>query len=589
MKKLLSLMLALTLVFVACGDEDTGGNSGSGELELKYPIEVVNEGDAIEGGRLQYALVSDTPFAGTLDVLWYEGNPDAEVMEFFYEPLYLVTNDREYYEGETDQAAAWYEMSDDLSTRTIHINEGVLWHDGEELDVDDIIFAMEVLADPDYTGVRLYEPWIYIEGIMDYHEGKADTISGINRVDDYTVEITFDTITDNYLYASEYYLPKHLYEGIEVKDMAQSDPVRVSPVGIGAFKVSSIVPGEAVKFDAFEDYYLGRPKMDGVDLKVVSDNVVIEAFNSGEIDLASTFPTTNFKESALNDNTSIVQRYEAAYNYVGFKLGEYDKDTGLNTPDPDAKMADVELRRAMGYAVDYAAIGSGLYDDLRMAASSIIPPIFEKYYNPDFEGFMYDVDKANEILDDAGYEDTDGDGFRETPDGEELVINVAAMSGPNQEDFANFFLQGWEDAGLKAELTDGRLMEFNSFYDRVKEDDPAIDVYLAAWGTGYNPNPQGLWGEEAQFNYTRYGGDEEVNDLFDRINSEEALMDADLQKELYEEWEQMMFEKVIGIPFLYRTEITPVNNRIKEFNWSFGSEERVRWYEMELTEEDPIK
>src|SRR5699024_9001132 len=102
-------------------------------------------------------------------------------------------------------------------------------------------------------------------------------------------------------------------------------------------------------------------------------------------------------------------------------------------------------------------------------------------YNDDSNtGREYDTDKANELLDEAGYEMGD-DGFRTDPDGNELVINFASMSGGDTaEPIAKYYMQAWEEVGLNVELLDGRLQEFNTFYDRVEEDDPDIDIYQGA-------------------------------------------------------------------------------------------------------------
>lgn len=592
MKKILTILTAFALLFTACvkdgGDgKETGGNS----LKMIYPKTLSNEGENVSSARLQYGLASDTSFAGILHPLWYEGIPDAVVMQFFVEPLYFANKDRNFIQGKEGERMAWYEMSDDLLTKTIHIKDGVKWHDGEAFTADDIIFAMKVLADPDYTGVRFIEPYTNIEGIMDYNEGKADDISGVKKIDDSTVEITYTKATDDFLYAQEYYLPEHLFKDIPVKDMAQSAPVRTNPVGAGPFKVAGMVPGESIRFDAFEDYHLGTPKIAGVDLKVVSPNVVNEALKSGDLDMVSSYPTTGYSESNLGDNTTMLQTIDTSYNYVGFKLGKYDNENNKVVPDPNAKMADVELRRAIGYSANNPDVATGLYDDLRMPANSIIIPPFASYYNADLEGFKYNPEKAKEILDEAGYKDTDGDGFRENPKGEKLVINAAFMSGANAEKFAETYLQGWREVGLDVRLIDDRLMEFNLFYDKVKEDDPSIDIYSAAWGTGYNPNPTGLYGPTSMFNYTRYTDDEMI-ELFEKINSDEALNDMEYKKELYNDWQQMMFEKAIAIPTLYRTSLTPVNNRIKEWSVEYGTSSKdgvIGWHLLELTSDKPVK
>ncbi|MDQ7863664.1 ABC transporter substrate-binding protein [Peribacillus frigoritolerans] len=78
--------------------------------------------------------------------------------------------------------------------------------------------------------------------------------------------------------------------------------------------------------------------------------------------------------------------------------------------------------------------------------------------------------KANELLDEAGFVDTNNDGIREDADGKEFKINFASMSGSDvSEPLARYYIQQWEQVGLDVELQDGRLHEFNSFYDLLKK------------------------------------------------------------------------------------------------------------------------
>lgn len=171
-------------------------------------------------------------------------------------------------------------------------------------------------------------------------------------------------------------------------------------------------------------------------------------------------------------------------------------------------MGDVNLRKAMAYALDIEQVSEVLYNGLRVRANSLIPPVFESFYDKSLKGYVYDPEKAKEILDKAGYKDVDGDGFREDPKGKKLEIKLASMSGDSvQEEITAYYLQNWRDVGLNVTLSTGRLIEFNSFYDMVKADHPEIDVFMGAWGTGTNPSPSGLYGASDQYNFSRYTSD----------------------------------------------------------------------------------
>src|SRR5699024_4583910 len=164
---------------------------------------------------------------------------------------------------------------------------------------------------------------------------------------------------------------------------------------------------------------------------------------------------------------------------------------------------------------------------------TLIAPSHKNYRSEGIETPTYDPDKANEILDEAGYEDVDGDGLREDPDGEELIINFASMEGGDTaEPLAKYYMQAWEEVGLNVQLLDGRLQEFEVFYDRVGEtgdDDPAIDIYQGAWGLGSDVDPSGLYGPEAMFNFSRYQSDENDELLAEGLSSE--AFDLEYRKE----------------------------------------------------------
>lgn len=578
--KLLSLLVVLGLLLAACssGDETGGkkdpgkddGDKGGEEVvtvdPTTFPQTVVNDETEIDGGTLNYALVSSSPFEGTLDWNWYSGAPDAEVLGFFsesifgYDTSYQITNDEE--------SAAKYELSEDYKTLTVKIEPGVKWHDGHELTTEDYAFSFEVIGHPDYTGVRYGDALISeIVGMKEYHEGTADTISGINIIDDYNMTITWNEPNASVLSGVwAYATPKHHFEGVSVAEMLESPKTHTDVIGFGPFKVKNIVPGESVEFEAFEDYYGGTPKLDKVVLKVVNPSTVVEEINAGKVDIAS-FPTDQYQVGMEKEltNYQLLAYEDNAYTYIGFKLGHWDAEKGEAVMDENMKMADVKLRQAMGYAMNNEAVAQQFYKGLRVPAKSMMIPFFKDYHNPDIEGYSYNPEKAKSLLDEAGYKDTDDDGFRETPDGEQLVINFASMEGgETAEPLARFYIQNWEEVGLKVELVDGRLHEFNSFYDMVELDDPKVDIYQGAWGTGTDPDPYGLYSKYAPYNYPRYVSDKN-EELLEKGHSLEAL-DIEFRKDIYNQWQELMVEDVPVVPTLYRYALTAVNNRVKNYS-----------------------
>lgn len=593
-KAVFAAMLVLVLALSACGKDNSGESkpekdSGKKE-EVLYSIEDFNKikenkGEAIDGGSFTFGLVSNTAFEGTLNWNFYAGNPDAQVLSWFDEPL--LTWDENYVY--TNDGAATYEASEDGKTFTFTIRDNVNWQDGEPVTAEDWLFAHEVIGHPDYDGVR-YGDVANIVGMDEYHEGKAETISGIKVLGEKTLQITYKESTPSLITGGiwTYPLAKHIFKDIPVKDMSSSPEVREHPIGFGPFIVESIVPGESVTMKKNENYWRGEPKLDKVTVKVVNPNVVVQALKKGEVDTVSEFPVDQFPANADMSNVEFLGDIDRAYSYIGFKLGTWDNEKNQVVTNPDAKMADKNLRKAMWLAVDNDTVGKKFYHGLRWNATTLIPPSHPEFHDASNPGVAYDPEKAKQLLDEAGFKDVDGDGIREDKEGKELVINFAAMSGDEvAEPIANYYIQAWKEIGLKVEKLDGRLHEMNSFYDRVGrggEDDPEIDVYAAAWGVGIDVDPTGLYGRNVLFNFTRWSSEENDRLLAEGI-SEEAF-DVEKRKQIYKEWQQMMIDEVPVFPTLYRSVLVPVNNRV--VNYSIGDGTGMYLYEIGVTQEEPL-
>lgn len=610
MKALLALMLVLLVALAACsGDSDDGQSEGTdsgsdsgdsaeaddggesdSESEL-YSIDdfnqiKTNEGEAIDGGTLTFGLVSDTAFEGTLNWNFYSGDPDAQILDWFDEAL--LTWDENYVY--TNDGAATYEISEDGHVFTFTIGDNVNWHDGEPVTAEDWLFAHEVIGHPDYDGPRYGSDFTNIEGMEEYHAGEADTISGIKVIDDKTLEITYIQATPSLVTGSiwTYPLAKHIFGDMEVAEMSASPEVRENPIGFGPFKVESIVPGESVTMVKNEDYWRGEPNLDGVTVKVINPNVVVQELESGGVDTVSAFQVDQYPDNAEMSNVEYLGRIDRSYSYIGFKLGTWDKENGEVVTDPEAKMADVNLRKAMWHAVDNTTVGERFYNGLRWNATTLIPPSHPEFHDDSNAGVSYDPEAAKQLLDEAGYVDVDGDNFRENPDGEELVINFASMSGGEvAEPLAQYYIQAWEQVGLNVQLLDGRLQEFNSFYDRVGQngdDDPAVDIYSAAWGVGIDVDPRGLYGRDAIFNFSRYSSDK--NDELLAAGVSEDAFELENRQKVYNEWQQFMIDEVPVFPTLYRSELVPVNNRVH--NYYIGDGTNMYRYDIAVTQEEPI-
>ncbi|MFK8243496.1 MULTISPECIES: oligopeptide ABC transporter substrate-binding protein [unclassified Facklamia] len=580
MKKSLIKFFALSASVLALSSVVTPSIVNVSAQSVELSTKVTNNEESIEGGIFRYALVGSA-FPGVLNQMLFDAQPDAVILGFLQDSLYgydenFLINDSGFAKIEFDR---------ENKQVTIKIPEGQKWSDGEDLTIDDVIFPYYVIGHKDYPGVRYGEALENVVGMEEYHKGETDKISGLERVDDYTLRVTYKNFPNSMLQAGGGILnniePEHYLKDVPVAELLDSDKVRVNPIGMGAFRVTKIVPGESVTFEPNEYYWKGKPKVDGVQLDVVSDATAIAEMQAGRYDVAS-LPADQYEVYKDSTNMQILGDVQNAFTYIGFKLGKMED--GRVVSDDSVVQADKALRQAMAYAIDNDAIGERFYNGLRWRATSPITPNFKEYHDDSIEGYPYDVEKAKQILADAGYKDADGDGFVEDKNGKPFTLGFASMSGgETAQPIAEYYMQQWAEIGIKVELVDGQLMEFNAFYEAIKKDEPKIQVYQAAYGIGGDPNPSDFYSKEAGFNFARWTTEENER-LLAAINSDDAF-NEDFRKKAYNEWQEYFMEELPIIPTLYRYSVTAVNNRVKNYDIKVGSE--LSLADLELTAEEP--
>ncbi len=602
-KVLISLLLVLSLILVGCGAKQTdvpanndqnaeAPENGDGQepeneaaqtpvkdnqpkevkIELPYPSVLEKDGETV-GGTLNVALVSDTPFQGVFNTFLYEDAYDSQLMKPRNGNFMMGGTDHEIVNG----GYCDVEFNREAKTATYKINEDLTWSDGVPVTADDLMFCYECIAHKDYTGVRYDSDYQNVVGIEEYHKGDADTISGLKKIDEKTLEVTFKEFYPGILWGSglTYNVePKHYLKDIPLKDMEAHDNVRVNPLSCGPFVISNIVPGESVEYIPNPYWFGDKPKVDKIVYKRTGRDTIVEALKSGTFDVVDEINLDSYPEYKDLSNITLLSDIHDVFGYVGFKLGKYDEEAGQVVMNENCKLADVKLRQAIAYAMDNDQVAEVFYNGLRISANALIDPGHARFWNNKQAGYNYDPEKAKQILNEAGYLDVDGDGMREDPEGNKLQINFLSMSGGDiAEPLAQFYIQCWNEVGLDVQLQNGRLMEFNAFYDMVQEDDPDVELYMAAWQTGSNPDPSGLWGREPVYNYTRFAS-EENDKLLAAIASEKAFkqdggVDDEYLINAYHEWQQYASDQVIVAPTHYRVKLSAVNNRVT--NWDARS------------------
>lgn len=541
------LLLAVVILLSACSITGSGTHSDSVQFDKTAEKPVA-------GGVVTYGYSS--PFQGLFEPVFYEGEDDAQVLEFITEAMFTVKDDL----STVPNIATWQE-SEDHTVFTFKIKPGVLWHNGDELTVEDWKFALETIASPEYTGSRYYSVEM-IKGVEAYHKGEAKEISGLKVIDPYTLKITMNAVrvnTIDNLWA--YPMNKKYFSGVAVKDMPDSDQVRKHPIGIGPFEVTNIVPGQLVEMKRFDHYYKGKALLDGVQYQVFDEKEITRLFEENKIDMAIA-PRDGYAALAKLDKVEIMQSPELSYEYIGFKFGHWDKEAQRIVMD-NPKFKDKRLRQAMYYALDREGIINKYSYGLGSLIETPIPSSsWAKIADSEINTYPYSPEKAKALLDEAGYVDTDGDGFREDPKGKKLVIHYDAMTGSMAaEPRTRAILQNWRDVGLDVQLNGGQLKELNTFYEAVENDDPTVELFNGVWGLASDPDPSGLWRPNDLWNYPRWSSKRSEELIHEGIGVKSY--DKEHRKQVYYEWQKLVNDEVPMIFFAERTNITAVNKRLQ--------------------------
>ncbi|ENO1529564.1 ABC transporter substrate-binding protein [Staphylococcus pseudintermedius] len=557
------LSLIVVVVLSACGkngNETSNTSNKTGKSDAK-------------GGTLTVGIAE--PPEGNFQSIFTGSTGDSNVIDFFNDSLIDVGDDLKI----KPKILSWEKDKNDDLKYTFKVKKGIQWQDGNPFTINDWVFTLETLADPDYDGPR-YSGVAVIQGAEEKRNGQADRISGIKKIDDYTAEITFKEHKANNLLELWTSAPisEKVFKDIPVKDMAKSDAVRKNPIGIGPYKVKRIVDGESVELVKNKDYWRGEPNIDNINLRVVEQTSMTQALENGDIDMATiTAPIAKEIKDSGSENLQLLQAPSTSYAIVGFVLNDYDKKAqkiGKERP----KYQDKKLRQAMAYAINRKEWIDAFYYGYGKPLNGLIPSAhWSGAKEGDVKEYKYDVDKAKQLLDEGGYKDKDGDGFREDPQGKPFVVNLKHYAGSNPTfEPRTAALKGyWEKVGLKTKV---EMEEFGKYSSDLEKSSKDMEVYFRTWQQGSDPDPSELYRSTALWNESRYNNPKADKILDEAVDTKVVGDDNDKRKEKYLEWQKIMAEDVPVIPIVELEDVTTVSSRVKNFEVSLkGSNPIYEW------------
>ena len=593
MLKVVSSAMALTMLLAGCS---SASNKSASHGAVEFKTSVDNGGTAVKDGKLKVGILSADPLTGMFNPVFYLQATDYYVMEDTMAGTFS-TDESYRFKQDVEDDPVKFHLDKDKKEVTLTVNKDLKWSNGKDVTADDIIATYNLMGNKAYTdNARYSDEFEVIEGMKDYHDGKASSISGITKKDDKTVVIKYTEIKPSLLWGSGFistFLNKDQVEAAS-KDFTKFSEAELNtkPLSYGPYYFDKVVNGESVLAKANPYFYKKDDvKIKEIEYKVVSPAQASSVIKNGEIDYMKSLTTGVYEGVKDAKNGAVLGQPDFYMSYVGFKLGKYDKEKGESIVDPNAKAADVRVRQAFGYAVDWDQINEKIYKGLRFTAtdSGLYPPRVSMLYNKDGKKFTKDVEKAKKLLDEAGLKDTDGDGLREDKNGNKLTFNFAIRNTGQDFDqaLADTFIKSWKEVGLDVKLVDGKLMAPKDWSQRVQGDDPGIDIFQGAWGLGTDPNASSLVGKSTPLNYQRYTT-EEIQKSLDAMGSSDMFDDKKLV-EAYQKFDKQFREDAAWLPFSWKSDLTWVNKRIKNLDVEKINLGTQKLYELELTADAPAK
>jgi peptide/nickel transport system substrate-binding protein len=290
-----------------------------------------------------------------------------------------------------DLAETW-EVSPDARTFTFGLDPDAVWHDGEPVTADDVIYTISAAAQmaDAYVGTYPITNWTSVEGAADVL-GTADVVAGLERIDDHTVAITLADPNAVFLrnLADPAYMimPEHILGGLSAEELRASDFVNgVGTIGSGPYKLVSYTPGTAVEYDAHEQYHKGAPNIkkliyvDGVDPSTAAAQL-----QSGELDMVLDLVPTDFDVLDPIEGISVVRVAGIGVEFLQF-------------PVDNPQVADKRIRQAIYHGFDRRTVLATVFQ----GAGEILwgPPAFD-LSDPELNRYEYDPERARELVDEA--------------------------------------------------------------------------------------------------------------------------------------------------------------------------------------------
>lgn len=360
------------------------------------------------------------------------------------------------------------QQSDGGATWTFEIRSGVTWSDGVPLTAHDIAFTYNLVNE---KGIGAFKNELGVPIKHDAFEAPNDT-----TLIWHMQTPTLSPLSPPWLPI----VPEHIwgkYMGSEYTTKDIKEFRNVPAVGSGPFHLTEWKEGQYFTLEANPDYFMGAPHIDEIVFRVYQNPEALSlALTSGEVDAVDSLPPSIFNnlEGQPNIGTNVADA--AYYDHLAFNF----EGTG------DPSLRDQDVRDAIALAIDRQTLVDRVTLGYATVGNSVVPPVFARWHwePTGNEVQAYDPTGAERLLDTAGYEDVNGDGWRETPDGEPWSLEVLTIADEVYSVPEGKLIVGWmKDVGIRTTI---KTVSEGKAYDVWGAQD--FDMYVWAWGPSPDPD-----------------------------------------------------------------------------------------------------
>jgi peptide/nickel transport system substrate-binding protein len=437
-------------------------------------------------------------------------------------------------------AESW-ETSRDGLTWTFHVRDGVSWSDGQPLTARDVAYTFNRVLDggPEATTWGSY----------------LTSVETVTAPDERTVVMRLRKPNAVLPLLPIPILPEHVWKDISEKEVKtySAEPADGRPVvGSGPFRlVEGTAGGSTYRFEANPDYWQGTPHVDQVVFRVFkAEDPMVQALIKGEVDFAHDISPVQVDALQDQEGVTATNGISPYFTEIAFNTGAVDTETGKPLGDGNPALKDPAFRRALGYALDLDRVVRNAHQGGGEPGDTIVPSAYPnfKWDPPPEQAFTFDLEKAGQLLDEAGYE-KGPDGLRTMPDGEPIGT-LRLFSRPEEKRSVrtmDLFSEWLGELGIESEV---RVVESNRLTNLIL--DGEYDAF--EWGWYVEPDPDAVLDV---FRCDQRGGWSDswyCNPEYDRLYAAQNRETDDARRvELVRQMQQIIFEDA---PYLVTAYVT---------------------------------